>query len=80
MLVTYKLMQASKQHTLKVALVPPACTAPMASRKREAALGASTGAPALAIGADWAAGLATFAATEAAFTVREWGVKPSNEG
>ena len=73
-------MHAGKQHNSKVPLVPPDCTAPMASRKREAALGASTGAPALAIGGDWAAGLATFAATEAAFTVREWGIKPSYEG
>ena len=37
-------MQAGKQHTSKLPLVPPACTAPMASQKREAALGASTGA------------------------------------
>ena len=37
------------------------------------------GAPALAIGADWAAGLATFAATEAALTLRELGIKPSYE-
>ena len=43
-------------------------------------MGASMGAPALAIGADWAAGLATFTATEAAFTLRELGIKPSYEG
>ena len=80
MLATQRLMQASKQHTSNLPLVPPACTAPMASRKREAALGASTGAPKLAIGANWAACLATSAATEAASTARDWGIKPSYEG
>ena len=73
-------MQAGKQHTSKLPLVPPACTAPMASRKREAALGASTGAAALAIGTDGAAGWATFEATEAALTAGDWGIKPSYEG
>ena len=38
------------------------------------------GAPTLAVGADWAAGLATFAATEAAFAVRDLGRSPSYEG
>ena len=73
-------MEAGKQHTSKVPLAPPACNAPMASQKREAALGACTGAPALAIGADWAGVLATFAAAEAALTVRDWGITPSYEG
>ena len=35
------------------------------------------GALPLAIGADCAAGLATFVATEAAFTLRELGIKPT---
>ena len=43
-------------------------------------MGASMRAPALAIGADWAAGLATFAASEAAFRLRELGIKPLYEG
>ena len=38
------------------------------------------GAPKLAVGADRAAGLATFAATEATFTLRELGIKLSYEG
>ena len=37
------------------------------------------GAPTLAVGANWAAGLATFAATEAYFAVRELGMRPSYE-
>ena len=37
------------------------------------------GAPTLAVGADWAAGLATFAATEAAFALQEFGMRPSYE-
>ena len=40
----------------------------------------ATGAPALAIGAAWAAGLAAFAATAAVLTARDWGTKPSYEG
>ena len=43
-------------------------------------MGANSGAPALAVGADWAAGLATFAAPAAAFAVREPGMRPSYEG
>ena len=43
-------------------------------------MGATSGAPALAVGADWATGLATFVATEAAFTMREPGMRPSYEG
>ena len=38
------------------------------------------GAPTLAVGANWAAGLATFAATEAAFALREFGIRPSYDG
>ena len=38
------------------------------------------GAPMLALGADGAAGLATFAATEAAFALGEFGMRPSYEG
>ena len=34
----------------------------------------------LAVGADWSAGLATLAATEAAFAVRELGMRPSYQG
>ena len=37
------------------------------------------GAPTLAVGADGAAGLAMFAAIEAAFAVRELGMRPSYE-
>ena len=69
-------MQAGKQHTSKHPFTPPACTAPMASRKSAAALGASTGAigaPALAIGAAWARGLAAVAATTADLTARDCG-------
>ena len=38
------------------------------------------GAPVLAVGANWAAGLATFTATEDAFTLRELGIKPWYKG
>ena len=76
-------MQAGKQHTSKLPFTPPACTAPMASRNSEAALGACTGAtraPPLAIGAARAPGLAAVAATAADLTARDWGTKPSYEG
>ena len=43
-------------------------------------MGASVGAPALAIRTNWAAALATLAATEAAFMLRELGINPSYEG
>ena len=57
-------MQAGKQHTSELPFTPPASTASMASQKSAEALGASkgaTGAPALAIGAAWASGLAAVA-------------------
>ena len=38
------------------------------------------GAPRLAVGADWAAGWATFAATEVAFALRDFRMRPSYEG
>ena len=38
------------------------------------------GAPTLGVGADGAAGLATSAATEAGFAVREFGMTPSYKG
>ena len=38
------------------------------------------GAPTLAVGADWAAGLATFVATKSAFALREFGMRPSYDG